>query len=782
MATFTSFEYVHNDFLDEFDVSSRDGAFEYTQIAQDRVIEQDFVDVHLSGDVVRGRKLKDLRLSSDRTLNKLSTKVQKTGLPEGSLYATHCELLNRLSKKILTQLQGTGVLPSNAQSIVFIDHHDHAPVGHPGDASQAPDLLAIYNNPDKKYLVKKSKSQYHEFPYTQVISIVENKTEKTIPQGRPQITLYLSQHMAARPDMPGLYGLTVNPKHYQILWADASGITASPQLQWSNLTPLASYIRSLYHPPARHHLFDPAISSPIITREAMPNNKKKVVTVVTWTIKHDGVEYVGCKLIFIGTIFGRRTTVFTFHRSDNDRFAVFKSYYKDTARRFDETRIINHIHADGVVPGVVRLLPDTDTEHEEGTDETRNTGETIETARPASEKVLHRVKKQVAMGSTGEEFSEAKSVKDLLMAVYDAVEVHRTLVNERHVLHRDISFHNVMMYPRHRETVRSSGKQIMKNPAKFIDDVLEVANDENDKSRSLLIDFDNSATLHEPESENKENKELAHRTGTPRYIARSVRAGEVLERDFATFTPMPKLQGDVLELYKKVYSAETYDKYQDQPGITHGGTVIDESEELEMPPFHHRPDHDVESMYWVLFKTLLLAYPDAPYAEPTPKFDSAWAAIRDHTISSVYDTRIPILSHGVHTIEQILHPRLSSLAPLLVSLGRQVKPEYAYLSPSPPADHLHEAFRRILLQHIVNMDDPIPLRPGWSRDDRSRRPIEGIIGGPVFVKRRAEDMTEEEATEAEKRHAKKMKTRPYGQLDGPSGQTRESCVTTDSRH
>ena len=45
-----------------------------------------------------------------------------------------------------------------------------------------------------------------------------------------------------------------------------------------------------------------------------------------------------------------------------------------------------------------------------------------------------------------------------------------------------------------------------------------------------------------------------------------------------------------------------------------------------------------------------------------------------------------------------------------------MQPEYGLLNPPPAEDHLHEAFRRILLSHILSMEDDIPLTPNVSRD------------------------------------------------------------------
>jgi len=53
-----------------------------------------------------------------------------------------------------------------------------------------------------------------------------------------------------------------------------------------------------------------------------------------------------------------------------------------------------------------------------------------------------------------------------------------------------------------------------------------------------------------------------------------------------------------------------------------------------------------------------------------------------------------VLNWGHEDFEEALDPKLSALAPLLVSLATQVRPEYGYLDKNLLAeDHVHEVFR-----------------------------------------------------------------------------------------
>ncbi len=72
---------------------------------------------------------------------------------------------------------------------------------------------------------------------------------------------------------------------------------------------------------------------------------------------------------------------------------------------------MRHIHAGGDVPGVVRLL---DAEHVQTDRKTLQCGST-------AEETL-RTKYRLALSDFEDRLSEAKSVNDLLMAVYDTLE------------------------------------------------------------------------------------------------------------------------------------------------------------------------------------------------------------------------------------------------------------------------------------------------------------------------------------------------------------------------
>ena len=182
---------------------------------------------------------------------------------------------------------------------------------------------------------------------------------------------------------------------------------------------------------------------------------------------------------------------------------------------------------------------------------------------------------------------------------------------------------------------------------------------------------------------------------------------------------MPQLHGRAKEKYIATYGEEEYEAYNDKaPDMFHGSSFTQSPEEDNLPQFTHRPDHDMESLFWVLLVTLILAKPLGEPDKVTPHCSSTWKILSNHVIDKdEEDYRNIILTKPLSAWKPILHPKLASLAGMIHKLAHQVVPEYGLLDYEPKRDHLHEAFRRILLEQILSMDDdPIPLTPNVSRD------------------------------------------------------------------
>ena len=202
--------------------------------------------------------------------------------------------------------------------------------------------------------------------------------------------------------------------------------------------------------------------------------------------------------------------------------------------------------------------------------------------------------------------------------------------------------------------------------------------------------------------------------GTPRFIARSVASGDLLRWEDSIFYPMPKLDEDAKSYYIDAYGLRAYEDYRHDNGIdiVHGAKFT--SSGRIQRGFVHRPDHDVESIFWVLLYVLIIAEPkDGSGNWDKTDNKEVYECFKEHTIkkNSKKDSRSFILNWNKSMLASALDPKFHSLVPMLYEMRCQIKPEYAELDEEPPKDHLHEVMRRLLLGHILKMEDPIALNP-----------------------------------------------------------------------
>ncbi|KAI0719835.1 hypothetical protein C8T65DRAFT_568580, partial [Cerioporus squamosus] len=520
--------------------------------------------------------------------------------------------------------------------------------------------------------------------------------------GRAQAASYAYRHQQARPDHPMVFGLNFNARWYQIILSSPNGVVASKQTPWDDLDLLFAYIYSFYDPLDDHFLDDDTVrwNAPVDS-EGLPS----------WNIKFKNTVYKG-HFVFVGDPWGRRTTVFR-ASSGLDGQLIFKETYRHDGRRFKEEEVLKHIHAEGDIPGVVRLK---DWEY------VRTGGKLLEIG--SGDDVRRKVR--LAFLDDGESLREARSVNDLLKAFYDVLEVHRTIYLKRHVLHRDMSMYNILMYPR---WAKVKGRPVFKDAPLSIQDVLDgsIRPLEDRTTACLMLDADNSAILRGRPMD--EEKDLANRTGTPMYIARSVCVGKPQNNALSLRgIRMPTLTGEAELLYVKAHGQARYDRFTDKvPYTFHGGNPPDDRPD-PLPSFVHRPCHDVESIFWTMLAALLLAQPKS--AEPEPHASALvaelWENLHEHVIPDqpdrYRDKRDGILMMGDDHWEQHFYPEMRDVAYLLFRISRQIAPEYEYWTPRPPDDHLHEAVQRLILQYLVDhRDKDIPLDPDQERPTQPQK-------------------------------------------------------------
>lgn len=280
---------------------------------------------------------------------------------------------------------------------IFVRHHRKTSPGGPLQVEDGAEFLAIPGHSSER-----TQAPGHlylcETPRTHAISLVQCNPQSEDRYQETAISAY--NLLEARPDLAGIYALWANSDRYQILWVDASGVIASDVFEWDDLVPLQRYIWSLYAPPKSHHLFDPSFR-----RESRD----------LWTIHiNEANIFRDLARIFSGTVWGRRTNVFTPADVSPESVLVIKDSWRDQEHYYQEDHALEAIHKNGIFPGVVRLLMPAE----------ESMPQRIATvpAAEGSEEREERVKSRLVMGSTGTCLLRARSVLDILMAVFDIIE------------------------------------------------------------------------------------------------------------------------------------------------------------------------------------------------------------------------------------------------------------------------------------------------------------------------------------------------------------------------
>ncbi|KAI0719834.1 hypothetical protein C8T65DRAFT_635338 [Cerioporus squamosus] len=246
----------------------------------------------------------------------------------------------------------------------------------------------------------------------------------------------------------------------------------------------------------------------------------------------------------------------------------------------------------------------------------------------------------------------------------------------------------------------------------------------------LMIDVDNAAILDARPM--VEDKNLANRTGTPLYIARSVCIGQPREHEHSLRgVPMPTLTGEAKLLYVQAYGQSRYDRFAEKNPFTCHGAIPPSTHPDPLPAFVHRPCHDAESIFWTMLAALLRAQPVSGTRESwaPKKVAELWKKLHDHEIpddpAEFEDQRESIFYLGPLPWARYFHPEMRDVARLLYDIRKQVAPEYEYWTPRPPDDHLHEAMQRLILQYLVDhRHKDIPLDPDNLRPTEAQPPVD----------------------------------------------------------
>lgn len=256
-----------------------------------------------------------------------------------------------------------------------------------------------------------TESEYRDWTQLEATGIFESKgkdTEKDLVRA----FTYTEHHLLARPDRVVVLGFYIRQTGFYLILTGASGACRTTELSWTNFNHielLRDFIYRIFKPGS--HMVDPTIAR---NRDG------------SFDIKLNENHYKGWRLKWLGRAIGRRTTIFFTHIPEVP--IIKEQYLRDPCGH--EASIINKIHQDGPVPGVIDVHAHQD--FQEGDSKVVcSIGE-------------ERYKVRLALKGTGAPFMDIQTPYEVLVATYDLLETTRCLYANAGILHRDISKGNVL--------------------------------------------------------------------------------------------------------------------------------------------------------------------------------------------------------------------------------------------------------------------------------------------------------------------------------------------------
>ncbi len=267
--------------------------------------------------------------------------------------------------------------------------------------------IRLAAHPDDSY--DEGIHQVADFPDHLVETFVADEGLSSPELAGRRLRWFARSFLRNNPDRAGIYCLDIIKNGFQVYYGDFMEFSRTEPMSWDNdgLKVLMSYVYSLYDPPANHYLRDP-------TMVWHKGHKRSTMSIVS-----NGEVFPDVRSIFAQGPGAERTEVFLAGRHPT-RQAIIKECYRippfpshtgGWGDHFVEAEILVSIHRHGFVPGVVRLA------HEELVPFGAQGQTRITTVHNSS-----RVKHRMVLADVGQSLLRAKSVNDLLMAVYDVLE------------------------------------------------------------------------------------------------------------------------------------------------------------------------------------------------------------------------------------------------------------------------------------------------------------------------------------------------------------------------
>ncbi|KAG8689045.1 hypothetical protein FRC11_004245 [Ceratobasidium sp. 423] len=497
--------------------------------------------------------------------------------------------------------------------------------------------------------------------------------------GKPKYDLasHLRHHLQFHPELNAVLGFTVWPSGYGLFYHDAEVIHQS-DFSWQQPGPLYAFVEKLYTQPFRD-------TSMQMLNTGGPDP--------VWATKIGEDVYVS-EAPRPQAAPGQRRYITVAKNATTGEVVFLKDIWRDTGRRFFEGLLLKQAHEGENLSGLMMAKSHGYVLDESGKQIRTTSLDSLE------KQAGGRFKMRMITRDVGRPLEEVSSLRHFLCVIYDACAVQRNLYRKCGTLHRDISDGNIMLAPdtgEYRERCANGYAEV-----KFVNQVLAKGQKCDPNPACLVIDLGNGADLKIERSQ----EVLRERTGTPKFIARSVSFGGLLdEEDFEnTGVEMPSMEGPLGEYGRFMHTSEYLDL---------NSPVPDAESEVK---FAHQLFHDAESTFWVIAWTLARSAKPGykPESNPHANFCRFFHTMYTHyPVPGDEDPRSNY-KKALNYWKSILHADLEILGPMLNKMFIYIRPEWAH-RPELNPEHVHEALMRLLLAEIVRIDEndaDVPLAIG----------------------------------------------------------------------
>ncbi|EJD43795.1 hypothetical protein AURDEDRAFT_167174 [Auricularia subglabra TFB-10046 SS5] len=375
-----------------------------------------------------------------------------------------------------------------------------------------------------------------------------------------------------------------------------------------------------------------------------------------------------------------------------------KVSWQDASAQFNEPDLLDLAHKDAWLPGLVRPRWTC-----------RDTSDTVKSASPTG--APERVKEIVHLASIGQPLSQARSLVHLLKIIVDAVKVHELLL-ELDIIHRDLSWFNLLCNPRHDPSaLKVKG---VRQGIPFIDYILS---GEDSEPNCLVVDLDHAALMTQLYAD--DHDPWKHKCGTPMFVAIEVSS----HREAAVGTITRDLMGRLCALDKPKYTDLFARAFPNgDKGFMAAFRKVHERERNRTDDMHddfvpdcgtnpaelHRARHDMESLFWVTFWALLRASPLCGMLD-----DDSGGALKmfgdsmlDHKLGDeTFRSMLWASSNMTRGMHSLLRERVGLLLRDMAAYVSIPWHRYTATVPDLPQNHAHIAFTRMLIVEIYQISN-----------------------------------------------------------------------------